>query len=156
MNRLRLPITFACATLLASGLAAGGEIYKWIDENGNVHYEDRPISEGNVERVVGVQSRNTDTVAVAARVDELRKARAAARQAEAEASEGTSKEELRAEQQARHDKCQSYRSKLQAFLTAPRMYEQDASGERDYLDEDEIMAARSRVEEKIQEYCGAS
>ena len=55
MNRLRLPITFACATLLASGLAAGGEIYKWIDENGNVHYEDRPIGEGNVERVVEVE-----------------------------------------------------------------------------------------------------
>jgi hypothetical protein len=106
--------------------------------------------------VVDVQSRNTDTVAVATRVDEQRKARAAARQVESEASEGMSKEELRAERQARQEKCQSYRGKLQAFLTAPRMYEQDASGERDYLDEDEIMAARSRVEEKIQEYCGAS
>ena len=156
MNRLRLPITIACAALLASGLAMGGEIYKWIDENGNVHYEDRPIGEANVERVVEVRSRNTDTAAVAARVDEQRKARAAARQVEAEAPEGMSKEELRAEQQARHDKCQSYRAQLQAFLTAPRMYEQDAAGERNYLDEEQLMARRSKVEEKIQEYCGAS
>jgi hypothetical protein len=156
MNRLQLTISIACAALLSSGLAMGGEIYKWIDENGNVHYEDRPIGAGNVERVADVRSRSTDTVAVAARVDEQRKARAAARQVESEAPEGMSKEEVRAEQQARREKCQSYRDKLQAFLTAPRMYEETAAGERDYLDDDEIMAARSRVEEKIEEYCGAS
>ena len=155
MNRLRLPITIACAALLASGLAMGGEIYKWIDENGNVHYEDRPISEANVERVAEVRSRNTDNAAVAARLEEQRKARAAARQVAAEAPAEMSKEELRAEMQARHEQCQSYRAKLQAFLTARRMYEEDESGERNYLEEDEIMAARAKVEDKIEEYCGA-
>lgn len=155
MKRLQLPMTVACAALLVSGLATGGEIYKWIDENGNVHYEDRPIGEANVERVVEVRSRNTDKAAVAARVEEQRKARAAARQVAAEAPAGMSKEELRAEQQARHEKCQSYRAKLQAFLTAPRMYKEDEAGERVFLEEDEIMAARARVEEKIEEYCGA-
>jgi hypothetical protein len=155
MNRLRLPMTIACAALLASGVAVAGEIYKWIDENGNVHYEDRPVGEANVERVTAVRTRNTDSAAVAARVSEQRKARAAARQVAAEAPPEMSKEELRAEQQARHDKCQSYRAKLQAFLTAPRMYEEDEAGERNYLEEDEILAARSKVEEKIEEYCGA-
>ena len=156
MNTMRLPITIACAALLASGLAMGGEIYKWVDENGNVHYEDRPTGEGNVQRVAEVRSRNTDTAAVAARVDSQRKARAAARQVESEAPEEMSKEELRAEQQARHERCESYRAKLQAFLTAPRMYEEDEAGERSYLEEDQIMAKRSEVEEKIQEYCGSS
>ncbi len=152
----RLPITIACAALLASGLAVGGEIYKWVDENGNVHYEDRPLGETNVEHVAEVRSRNTDTAAVAALVDDQRKARAAAAQVESEAPEEMSKQELREEKQARHEKCQSYRAKLQAFLTAPRMYDEDEAGERSYLEEDEIMAARSKVEEKIQEYCGAS
>ena len=156
MNRLRLPTTIAFAALLASGLAMGGEIYKWVDENGNVHYEDRPIGQGDIERVVEIRSRNTDSAAVTARVNEQRKERAAARQVESEAPEGMSKEELRAEQQARHQKCQSYREQLQAFLTAPRMYEQDEAGERNYLDEDQIMERRSKVEDKIQEYCGAS
>ena len=139
MNRLQLTISIACAALLSSGLAMGGEIYKWIDENGNVHYEDRPIGESNVERVVDVRTRNTDTVAVAARVDEQRKARAAARQVESEAPEEMSKEDLRAEQQARQQQCQSYRDKLQAFLTAPRMYREDAAGEREYLEEDDSL-----------------
>ena len=155
MNRLRLPMTVACAALLASGLAMGGEIYKWVDENGNVHYEDRPSTEANVERVAEVRSRNTDDAAVAARIEEQRKARAAARQVAAEAPPEMSKEELRAEQQARHEKCQSYRAQLQTFLSARRIYEEDEAGERNYLEEDDIMAARSKVEEKIQEYCGA-
>lgn len=152
----RLPIIFACVALLASSVAVGGEIYKWVDENGNVHYEDRPLGETNVEHVAEVRSRNTDTAAVAARVDEQRKARAVAAQVESEAPPEMSKEELRAEKQARLEKCQSYRTKLQAFLTAPRMYKEDEAGERNYLEEDQIMEARSKVEDKIQEYCGAS
>ncbi len=156
MNRLRLPTMIACAALLTSGLAVGGEIYKWVDENGNVHYEDRPLGEANVERVVTVRSRNTDNAAVAARVDDRRKAQAAAAQVESEAPEEMSKEDLRAEKQARHEKCQTYRAQLQTFLTAPRMYKEDEGGERSYLDEDQIMEARSKVEAQIQEYCGAS
>ncbi|UCG78350.1 MAG: DUF4124 domain-containing protein, partial [Nitrospirota bacterium] len=94
MNTLRLPTIFACTALLASGLAVGGEIYKWVDENGNVHYEDRPIAEANasVERVVDVRSRNTDEAAVAARVDERRKAQAAADQVESEAPQEMSRQ----------------------------------------------------------------
>ena len=80
MTRLQMLVTIACAALLASGFAMGGEIYKWVDENGNVHYEDRPVGEGEIERVVDIRSRNTDNAVVAARVYEQRRARAAARQ----------------------------------------------------------------------------
>jgi hypothetical protein len=62
---------------------------------------------------------------------------------------------MRAEKQARQEKCQSYRQKLETFLTSPRLYKEDEAGERDYLEEDEIIAARSKVEEQITEYCGA-
>ena len=156
MTRLQTLVTIACAALLASSFAMGGEIYKWVDENGNVHYEDRPVGQGEIERVVDIRSRNTDNAVVAARVYEQRRARAAAQHIESEAPEGMSKEELREEQQARRQKCQSYRDQLQAFLEAPRMYRENEAGERDYLDDAEIMAARSRVEDKVQEYCSAS
>lgn len=145
----------ACAGLLASGFANAGQIYKWVDENGNVHYEDRPIADSPIERV-NIASRNTDNAAVQARVDTQRQARAAAAQAAAEQPQGPSADELRAERQAQQAKCDRYRAKLQAFLTAPRMYEEDAAGERVYLDEDQILAARAEVEGKIEEYCGTS
>jgi hypothetical protein len=65
------------------------------------------------------------------------------------------REEIRAEQQVRQEKCQQYRSQLQSFLRSQRLYKEDDSGERQYLSENEVMAARSRVEGQIQEYCGA-
>lgn len=155
MNRKQLPIALAITALLGTSVCAAGEIYKWTDEEGNVHYEDRPVATSDLERV-DIASRGTDDSAVQARVDADRQARAAARQVAAEAPPEMSKEELRAEQQARQEKCQSYRSKLETFLTAPRLYKEDAAGERDYLSEEQILEARSQVESKIVEYCGTS
>jgi len=154
MKQLRLPITIACATLFAWGLAAAGNIYKWVDENGNVHYEDRPVGETQMERV-DIATRDTDDAAVEARLAERRKARATADQVAAEATPEMSREEIRAEQQARQEKCEMYRSRLEAFLRSTRLYEEGESGERNYLSEDEVLAARSRVEEQIRQYCGA-
>ena len=49
MNIFRIPAAIACAAFLVSGPAVAGEIYKWVDEDGNVHYEDRPIGKTDVE-----------------------------------------------------------------------------------------------------------
>lgn len=154
MKNYRLPIAIACAALMASGLAVAGEIYKWTDEDGNVHYEDRPVGKTDMEHV-DIVSRNTDNTVVQARVDADRQARAARRQVASEAPAEMTKEELRAEQQERQQKCQMYRDRLQAFLRSTRLYEEDDGGDRNYLSDDEVMAARTKVEGQIQEYCGA-
>lgn len=154
MMKYRLPITIACAALMVSGLAVAAEIYKWTDEDGNVHYEDRPVGETDMEHL-DIRSRNTDNTVVQARLDADSKARAAARQVASEAPPEMTKEEIRAEQQARQEKCMQYRAQLESFLRSQRLYKEDDAGEREYLSEEEIMAARSRVEDQIQEYCGA-
>ncbi|MEJ2127802.1 MAG: DUF4124 domain-containing protein [Woeseiaceae bacterium] len=154
MKNFRLPVAIAFAALLAGGLASAGEIYKWIDENGNVHYEDRPVGKTDMEHM-DIASRNTDDAAVQARVDANRKARAVKEQVASEAPPEMSKEEIREEQQARAEKCQMYRDRLQAFLRSTRLYEESDSGDRNYLSEDEVMAARAKVEDQIQKYCGS-
>lgn len=153
MKIYRLTVAIACAALLAGGFASAGEIYKWVDEDGNVHYEDRPLGASDVERM-NIASRSTDNAAVQARVQANREARAVRQQVEEEATPEMSKEEIRAEQQARQEKCQMYRDRLESFLRSTRLYEEDDSGERSYLSEDQVMAARSRVEDQIKEYCG--
>ncbi len=153
MKTYRLTVAIACAALLAGGIAAAGEIYKWVDEDGNVHYEDRPTGEGQIEHV-DIVSRNTNDADVRARVDAYREARAVKEQVAAEAPPEMSKEEVRAEQQARAEKCQMYRDRLEGFLRSTRLYEESDDGDRNYLSEEEIMAARAKVEDQIQEYCG--
>ncbi len=38
-------IMLTTAALAFSGTALSGEIYKWTDDDGNVHYEDRPTGD---------------------------------------------------------------------------------------------------------------
>lgn len=154
MKHLRLLLHFAFAALLASGIAVAGEIYKWTAEDGSTHYEDRPTGNAGLERV-DIVSRNTDNSIVQARLDADRKTRDAARQVASEAPPEMTREELRAEQEKRQQQCQTYRDRLEAFLRSQRLYKEDSAGERQYLSEDEVMAARSRVEGQIVEYCGS-
>jgi hypothetical protein len=154
MSKTRLLLSVSLAALLASGMAVAGEIYKWTDEDGNVHYEDRPTGNAEVEHL-DVVSKNTDNSIVQARLDANRKSREAARQVASEAPPEMTKEEIRAEQEKRQAECQKYRDQLQSFLRSQRLYQEDAAGERIYLSEQEVMAARTRVEGQIQEYCGS-
>jgi len=154
MTNTRLLLTVSLAALLASGLAVAGEIYKWTDDDGSVHYEDRPTGDTQFEHM-DVISNNTDNSIVQARLDANRKARDAARQVASEAPPEMTREEIRAEQQKRKDECQKYRDQLQSFLRSQRLYQEDEAGDRAYLSEEDVMAARTRVEGQIQEYCGS-
>jgi hypothetical protein len=154
MTRARLLLSVSLAALMASGMAVAGEIYKWTDDDGNVHYEDRPTGDTQFEHMA-VVSKNTDNSIVQARLEADRKKRDAARQVASEAPPEMTKEEIRAEQQKRQEQCQKFRDQLQSFLRSQRLYQEDDSGERSYLSEEEVLAARSRVEGQIQEYCGS-
>lgn len=154
MTRHGLITVISIAALLATGLVAAGEIYRWTDENGTIHYVDRPTGQPDEARL-DVISRSTDNAAVTARVQARREARAAARQVADEAPPEMSKEEIQAEQAERQEKCQMYRDRLEQFLRSQRLYKEDDGGERQYLSEEEIMAARQRVQDQIEEYCGS-
>ncbi len=136
----------AFAIMLAVSSAAitfAGDIYKWTDEHGNVHYGDRPTAEAS-EEPLAVSSGITDPPKVQARYE--------AKAAAIGPAESTP-EELRAQALEREEKCATYQAHLQRLLTSRRLYRQDENGERVYLDEDEIMAARERVQNQVEEYC---
>ncbi len=137
-------IAFAMMLAVSSaGMAFAGDIYKWTDEDGNVHYGDRPTAEAS-EEPLAVGSEITDPPKVQANY----KAKAAA----IEPAEPTP-EELRAQALEHEEKCATSKARLQKFLTSRRLYRQDENGERVYLDEDEILAARERVQSQVEEYC---
>src|SRR5210317_1473892 len=134
MNRFRLVFTVLAAALLFSGATVAGEIYKWIDSNGNAHYEDRPTADADIERL-NIASKRTDNAAIQARQRAESEARAAARQVAAEAPQEMSKQELRAEQEKRQEQCQMYRDRMVQFSRSQRLFEEGEDGERRYLDD---------------------
>jgi len=137
----------------ASGIALGNDIYKWTDEDGNVHYGDRPTGDATEERVA-ISSRATDPGKVQARVQSRYERDIATKEeAAAAAPAGPSEEEILAQAKERAQKCETYKARLQKFVTSRRLYKQDENGERVYLDEEQTHAARERVENQVQEYC---
>jgi hypothetical protein len=145
-------IMFTTAALVFSGAALSGEIYKWTDEDGNVHYEDRPTGE-EVELVAFTTS--TDSSAVRASIDARRaneSARADKRSKRDEDAVEAADAQLAADQRIKN--CQESRTRMETYLTSRRLYKEGADGERVYLDDTQIMDARSEAQEDIQKYCG--
>ena len=152
MQRYALMLTVAVA-LTASGVALSGEIYKWTDENGNVHYEDRPIGGPSTERV-NIISRSTDSSAVQASIDARRDRVAARDEAKAKRAEAEAEAaKAEAEAEERKQKCAQYRARLEMYMQSQRLYREDASGERVYLDENQMLEARNQAQDQIQKYC---
>ncbi len=140
-------------TLAASGIAFAGDIYKWVDEDGHVHYGDKPV--GAQSERMSIQSKPTDPARIAAQTQAHAAARMEAREAEAAAATAKpSEEELRAMAQERREACKKSRADLQRMVSARHLYREDDSGERVYLDETEMQAARERVENQVSEFCG--
>lgn len=138
----------------ASGIAFASDIYKRTDEDGTVHYGDRPTGDVTEERMA-IISRATDPAKVQARVESWFASKEPAEEAETGEAEAPTKEELRAQAAERKEKCDASKARLQKFVQSRRLYRHDENGERVYLDEEQTQAARERVENQVKKYCSS-
>ena len=151
MTRKTLVLVLSALALATSAFA--GEIYKYVDDEGTVHYLDRPTGESGEERLEITYSR-TSSEAVNARIQKRREYMAALDDASNEAqSRREAEAQARTEIEERAAKCEEHRARLETYLQSRRLYRENAAGEREYLDEEQIMEARRKVEEAIQETC---
>mgnify|MGYP001553811257 CR=1 FL=1 len=152
-HSLRKAVVVGSVVLLA-GTAMAGDIYKYVDENGEVHYGDRPTGEPAEQRM-GLVSRSTDSASVNERIDQ-RLERDAAREEARKLREKDAEERAMAREDAKEKaaKCEENRARLSSYGEALRLYKQDDSGERVYLDDAERAAAEDRVRDNIAKYCG--
>ena len=153
MKPRHLTLMAAIAAMAFATGAAASEIYKWTDENGNVHYEDRPTGAATEERLQ-LTYRRTSSSAVNQRVQarvnrqaEREEARSAAAAAEQEAAENA------AAAAERQQACERARARLETYLQSRRLYRTDENGERVYLDEAQRQEARKKAEDQITEFC---
>ena len=153
MKSKRLALLCAVTAMTIASGAMANEIYKWTDENGTVHYGDRPSGASTEERLAMTYTR-TDNAAVQQRVQarvEATTARREARSAVAEAEEEAAEKEAMAAERA--ERCDKARARLEGYLQSQRLYRMDDNGERVYLDDTQRENARQKAEEQITEYC---
>ena len=148
-------VGFAVVAITVAGGTMANEIYKWTDENGNVHYGDRPTGVA-AEEIVAVSYRRTSGSEVQQRIDSQIEGHKARQEARAKAAEADRAAEKQAAEAAdKQKKCDTYRARLETYVQSRRLYREDANGERVYLDETQTQEARQKVEELIAENCGS-
>ena len=151
MNRKIVVLVLSAAALTTSAFA--GEIYKYVDDEGNVHYLDRPSGESGEERL-DISYSGTSSEALNDRIQKRHDYMAALDEARSEAqSRREAEAQARAELEQRAAKCRENRARLETYLQSRRLYRENAAGEREYLDEEQTMEARRRAEEAIEETC---
>lgn len=132
--------------LLLPGLAVA-EIYRWVDADGQVHYDQRPAVLGaeQVEVKPQVVERDAATIERQERTTRFYDAR---REEQAQASATA------AERQAQRAKeCNELRRQLAAIPEGGRYYQSDANGERSYYSDEQLDAARRQLRDRMSERC---
>ncbi|MGI9223804.1 MAG: DUF4124 domain-containing protein [Woeseiaceae bacterium] len=153
MNRKLLVFLVTAAAVITGASVSAGEIYKYVDENGNIHYLDRPTGESGEERL-GLTYAQTDNATVSAQQKQRQEYMAKLDEAREESATRREAEEMaRAEMEQRDARCQQHRARLEGYLQARHLYRENEAGERVYLDESQTLEARQKVEELIQKDC---
>jgi len=154
MDNRRLRIAAAALALVIGTGAYANEIYKWTDEDGSVHYGDRPTGKLTEEQLKFTYNRTNpevleDRVQAQNDVEEKRRE---ARAAAAEEKRAAEEERLAAdEQKVRCDQTRAQQAKL---LQARNVYREDEAGERVYLDDVQRAESLARAETAVKEACG--
>ena len=135
-------------SLLFFGLCfnAQADIWKWVDDQGNVHYSDTPTRENakNAERVGSTSSkqpvsRSREKVDVTNRSDDI------------DAEEAT--EEGREGKDAQAYYCKRAKDIYGSYVSAPRLYRSSDDGQREYLSDAEMAAAIANAKASVEEWC---
>jgi hypothetical protein len=150
MLRFSLPALTLAVLAVASAQA---DVYKFVDEKGRVQYTDKPQTLP-AERL-NVRSQKTDPAVVQARAeDERQRMEASSRTREAGARQAADQREA-AELTAkdRAERCTKARERYDNYMMSQRLYEALPDGERRYLSDAELDAARANAKTAMDELC---
>jgi hypothetical protein len=148
------PTLMVAALLLALGVAEASDVFMTKDAQGRPVYTDRPESLP-AERL-DIKSNSTDTVEVQQRYATEQKQRDDAAEASADAAKkATEQKTVTAANAAdRAKRCQELRDRYLQLMNAQRLYEPgEQEGERRYLTDAELDAAREDAKQVMDEFC---
>jgi len=140
----------AVALLAASAPALATDVYKWVDEDGRIHYGDRPAGESAEAVEIEPRQPGTDPELEQRRDkrDKLLEQFADERRREAEEAE-----RLAAEKAQRKRECTRARDQLWQYEHAPYLYDTNDDGERRILSDAERAAEENKLRRFLENKC---
>ena len=138
----------AAILVLVFGLSvtASADIWKWVDEQGNVHYGDKPAHDHalKAERVSYTRANRSASTSTESQS-------ATSRGNDADPNE--TPDESRSAEDAQAYYCQQARDIYQSYVGAPRLYRTSDDGQREYLSDEEMAAALATAQASVDEWC---
>jgi hypothetical protein len=147
------PTLIVAALLLALGVAQASDVFMTKDAQGRPVYTDRPDT--LPAQRLDVKSATTDTVEVQQRYAEEQKQMFEASKASDAAAKAAKENKAAAAtiDADRAKRCQDTRDHYLHLMNAQRLYEDADGGERRYLTDAELDAAREDAKKVMDEFC---
>jgi hypothetical protein len=148
-------LTLFAAAAFTLALTAAGEMYRWVDENGRIHYSDQPPpatlkQQKEMKQRVRPSSGATTAEPAPNYVDQ----EAAFRKRQVEQAEKQA-DEQKAQQAAaeKQQNCQRTRQHLATLQSGTRITRANAQGEREYLDDAQIAQEIQAAQQAAAQWC---
>lgn len=146
MRHARIIAYLLC--LLPFTAFGAGQVFKWVDEQGNVHFGDRPDKQDS--EVVDMPVFKTDPV-----MEERQKAReeSAEKEKEGAAKQAESDAAAQKQQEQREKNCKTARERAEQIQTVRRLFRIDEKGERHDMSDAERVEALKMAKEDVTKWC---
>lgn len=141
-------LTFLC--LLVAPVAEAGT-YRWVDENGQTHFGDRPPASAASDEITLKATAPAPDSTVGERKRRVNEFLKQTEQERADRSRAQAEQEAKA---AKHEaRCQALRARLKHLKTVSGIYRLNNEGERVFVDDEENERLRREFRAKVQSEC---
>ncbi|MCB1875632.1 MAG: DUF4124 domain-containing protein [Chromatiales bacterium] len=148
MDKTHLPPLFIALALLA--FPAMGQVYKWTDASGRIHYGDRPADQ--TAKAMRLPPSTSGLSATAGQPDAQLQRFLQARKEERDIKTQERKESVM-EGKSREELCDRAKIDLRLLEEQPRLIIRDKSGEERLLSDEERAEQKDLVVEEIARFC---
>ena len=134
-------------------LVVHASVYKWVDENGKVHYGDQPQAsqptvEMKIDETAPAPSFSDDALS-----REEKRERLLQSMEEDRLEKQEKREKQKAENEKNRQKCNRYRDRMRHYKRANALYKLDKEGNRVYMSDGDRASATKNLQAKINKYC---
>jgi len=137
--------------LLTTPIVQAGT-YRWVDENGQTHFGDRPPTNAASDEVELKAPAPSSDAAARERRQRMNEFLEQSQRERAERNEAEAKLEAKA---AKHEaRCEALRARLKYLKSVSGIYRLNSEGERVFVDDEENERIRQEFRARVQSECG--
>lgn len=136
---------------LLTTTVAQASTYRWVDENGQTHFGDRPPANAATDEVRLKSPAPSSDAAARARKQRVNEFLEQTERERAERNEAKARQEAKA---AKHEaRCQALRARLKHLKRVSGIYRLNKDGEQVFVDDEENERIRREFRDKVQREC---